>query len=80
VIKLAWINQGQSSPEEGRLPTQLALCRDCLQYIQPHESICPHCHADVAAAEARHLTDRARQQAIMKTLTGLLAGVPGSLS
>jgi hypothetical protein len=75
VIKLAWANQGQKSPDEGRIPPQLALCRGCLQYIHAHEVTCPHCDADVAAAEAVHQTDRARQQAIINTLTGLL-GVP----
>lgn len=75
VIKLAWINQGQKSPEEGRLPTRLALCRSCWQYIHSHETTCPHCSADVASAEADYLADRARQQAIMDRLTGLL-GMP----
>ncbi|WP_431312682.1 dienelactone hydrolase family protein [Pseudomonas wuhanensis] len=68
-------NQGQKSPDEGRIPPQLALCRGCLQYIHAHEVTCPHCDADVAAAEAVHQTDRARQQAIINTLTGLL-GMP----
>ncbi|WP_404939102.1 GDL motif peptide-associated radical SAM/SPASM maturase [Pseudomonas sp. JDS08PS003] len=75
VIKLAWINQGQASPEEGRIPPRLALCRSCLEYIHAHESTCPHCHADVAAAEARHQQDRLRQQALINTLHQLL-GMP----
>ena len=80
VVKLAWINQGQQSPEQGRIAPQLSLCRSCLQYIYPHEVICPHCNADVAAAEAEHQTNRARQQAIMNTLTGLLGIAPSRLS
>ncbi|ANH98633.1 GDL motif peptide-associated radical SAM/SPASM maturase [Pseudomonas koreensis] len=80
VIKLAWINQGQQSPEQGRIAPQLSLCRSCLQYIYPHEVICPHCAADVATAEAEHQANRARQQAIMNTLTGLLGIAPSRLS
>ncbi|MDD1151763.1 GDL motif peptide-associated radical SAM/SPASM maturase [Pseudomonas sp. TNT2022 ID357] len=75
VIKLAWANQGHASPEEGRIPPRLALCRSCLEYIHAHESTCPHCHADVAAAEARHQQDRLRQQALINTLHQLL-GMP----
>ncbi|RBL66597.1 GDL motif peptide-associated radical SAM/SPASM maturase, partial [Pseudomonas sp. MWU13-2625] len=51
------------------------LCRNCLEYIHAHESTCPHCHADVAAAEARHQEDRLRQQALINTLHQLL-GTP----
>ncbi|EXF96260.1 hypothetical protein HK44_020245 [Pseudomonas fluorescens HK44] len=39
------------------------------------EYTCPHCAADVAAAEAEHQVNRARQQTILNTLTGLL-GLP----
>jgi hypothetical protein len=80
VIKLAWINQGQQSPEQGRIAPQLSLCRSCLQYIYPHEVICPHCAADVAAAEAEHQANRARQQVIMNTLSGLLGISPSHLN
>ncbi|WP_265532619.1 GDL motif peptide-associated radical SAM/SPASM maturase [Pseudomonas saponiphila] len=75
VIKLAWVNQGLASPAEGRIPPRLALCRNCLEYIHAVESTCPHCHADVAAAEARHQEDRLRQQALINTLHQLL-GLP----
>ncbi|WP_409299878.1 GDL motif peptide-associated radical SAM/SPASM maturase [Pseudomonas sp. KCJK8993] len=75
VIKLAWVNQGHASPEEGRVPPRLALCRACLQYIHAHETTCPHCQADVASAEARHQEDRLRQQALINTLHQLL-GLP----
>jgi len=75
VIKLAWVNQGHASPEEGRVPPRLALCRACLQYIHGHETTCPHCQADIASAEARHQEDRLRQQALINTLHQLL-GLP----
>ncbi|WP_085599989.1 MULTISPECIES: GDL motif peptide-associated radical SAM/SPASM maturase [unclassified Pseudomonas] len=75
VIKLAWVNQGHASPEEGRVPARLALCRACLQYIHGHETTCPHCQADIASAEARHQEDRLRQQALINTLHQLL-GLP----
>ncbi|MGC5700434.1 GDL motif peptide-associated radical SAM/SPASM maturase [Pseudomonas sp. NFXW11] len=75
VIKLAWANQGQAAPAEGRIAPRLALCRECLQYIHAHEHHCPHCGADVAAAEARHQEDRQRQQALISTLHQLL-GLP----
>ena len=75
VIKLAWVNQGQAAPAEGRIPPRLALCRSCLEYIHAVETTCPHCHADVAAAEARHQEDRLRQQALINTLHQLL-GLP----
>ncbi len=75
VIKLAWVNQGLASPDEGRVPPRLALCRACRQYIHAHEVTCPHCQADVAVAEARHQEDRQRQQALINTLHQLL-GLP----
>ncbi|UCZ86309.1 GDL motif peptide-associated radical SAM/SPASM maturase [Pseudomonas sp. L5B5] len=75
VIKLAWVNQGLASPDEGRIPPRLALCRACRQYIHAHEVTCPHCQADVAVAEARHQEDRQRQQALINTLHQLL-GLP----
>ncbi|AZC17629.1 GDL motif peptide-associated radical SAM/SPASM maturase [Pseudomonas sp. CMR5c] len=75
VIKLAWVNQGHASPEEGRVPPRLALCRACLQYVHGHETTCPHCQADIASAEARHQEDRLRQQALINTLHQLL-GLP----
>lgn len=75
VIKLAWVNQGRASPEEGRIPPRLSLCRACRQYIHAHERHCPHCQANVAEAEARHQEDRQRQQALINTLHQLL-GLP----
>ena len=41
----------------GRIPPRLGLCRGCHEYIWPHETDCPHCGADVAAA-ARSYDER----------------------
>lgn len=51
---------------------KLALCRGCSQYVWPHETTCPHCHADIAAAEAAHAQEAARQQAILQELRTVL--------
>jgi len=51
---------------------KLALCRSCSQYIWPHEVTCPHCQANIAAAEARHAEEAARQQQILQELRAVL--------
>jgi Y-X(10)_GDL-associated radical SAM protein len=51
---------------------KLALCRSCSQYIWPHEVTCPHCQANIAAAEARHAEEAARQQQILRELRSVL--------
>ena len=33
---------------------QMAICRACSQYVWPHERTCPHCAADIAAAQAAY--------------------------
>jgi Y-X(10)_GDL-associated radical SAM protein len=37
-----------------RVPQTLPLCRGCNQYVKPHETTCPHCNADIAAAQAAY--------------------------
>jgi Y-X(10)_GDL-associated radical SAM protein len=56
----------------GRQPEELVLCRACERHVFPEETACPHCGADVAAAEARWQEDRARRLALMERLEALL--------
>ena len=57
--------------EDAPLP-KLALCRSCSQYIWPHEVTCPHCQANIAAAEARHAEEAVRQRQILDELRSVL--------
>lgn len=57
--------------EDAPLP-KLALCRSCSQYIWPHEVTCPHCQANIAAAEARYVEEAARQRQILVELRSVL--------
>lgn len=57
--------------EDAPLP-KLALCRSCSQYIWPHEVTCPHCQANIAAAEARYAEEAARQRQILVELRSVL--------
>jgi Y-X(10)_GDL-associated radical SAM protein len=52
-------------PEMGRIPPRLALCRACDLYIDAHETICPHCSADVAAAATMHAENTRRRQRLI---------------
>ncbi|OHX10820.1 GDL motif peptide-associated radical SAM/SPASM maturase [Chromobacterium sphagni] len=72
VIELAWKNQGKRAPETGRPPAALAICRSCKQYIQPDETACPHCSADVVAAEQAYRQEEANRQQIIGKLQRLL--------
>ena len=49
-IELTWKNKGKRAPEVGRVPTKLALCRNCNGYVHAHEQTCPHCSEDIAAS------------------------------
>lgn len=62
----------ERSAEGGVVPPSLTLCRACNQYIWPHETDCPHCGADVAAAAARHDIDSARRRALIRETQRLL--------
>nr|WP_295831766.1 GDL motif peptide-associated radical SAM/SPASM maturase [uncultured Azospirillum sp.] len=62
----------ERSPEGGVVPPSLTLCRGCNQYIWPHETDCPHCGADVAAAAAQHEIDSARRRALILETQRLL--------
>jgi radical SAM protein with 4Fe4S-binding SPASM domain len=60
------------SPDEGRIPPRLDLCRACNAYISRNESICPHCGADVRAAATAHEEERQRRAAVMAEVENLL--------
>ena len=62
----------ERSPEGGVVPPSLTLCRGCNQYIWPHETDCPHCGADVAAAAVQHEIDSARRRALILETQRLL--------
>lgn len=48
----------------GRIPPHLDLCRSCHEYVWPHETDCPHCGADIAAAAAAYAARLAEVQAL----------------
>ncbi|AWB08782.1 GDL motif peptide-associated radical SAM/SPASM maturase (plasmid) [Azospirillum humicireducens] len=68
-------HEHERSPEGGVVPPSLTLCRACNQYVWPHETDCPHCGADVAAAAAQHEVDRARRHALIRETQRLLDGL-----
>jgi Y-X(10)_GDL-associated radical SAM protein len=42
---------------------ELALCRNCQQYVYPDETICPHCKADIKKAHTRWVRAQSRMLA-----------------
>lgn len=68
---IAGMDKGPAT-RPGRRPEDLEICRACNRHIFAHETDCPHCGADVAAARAVYDEDRARRQAVMLRLTELL--------
>jgi Y-X(10)_GDL-associated radical SAM protein len=75
VIELSWKNRGKKSPETGRPPARLALCRNCRQYIHQHETTCPHCKGDVIAAERAYRQKMAERDEAIQRLRSLLGEV-----
>lgn len=59
-------------PQEGRIPPRLELCRDCNEYVWPHETSCPHCGGDVQSAARRHDEDVQRCGAVKAEMERLL--------
>lgn len=57
---------------EGRVAPVLDLCRACQQYIYPHETICPHCRANVSEAAARYEEAARRRRDLMASMAGLI--------
>ena len=66
--------RGRPSPPrgEGRVAPQLALCRGCHEYIYPHETVCPHCGAQIAEAELHYQEAARRRAQVMTDLRVLL--------
>lgn len=62
----------------GRIPPGLVLCRGCHEYIWPHETDCPHCGADVAAAASEYDARLARIQELAASIRRRLDGLPAS--
>jgi Y-X(10)_GDL-associated radical SAM protein len=71
VQQLVQLN-GVRPPVEGRVPQKLALCRACHSYINPEETGCPHCGADIKKAARRHDEDVQRRAALMNEVRRLL--------
>ncbi len=67
-----------SAPDEGRIPPQLDICRNCDSYIWPGEETCPHCGTSVLEAAKAWTTDAVRREAAMAEVRRLLqeAGIP----
>ena len=62
----------QPATREGRVPPQLSLCRACHRYIWPHETVCPHCAADVRAAAEEYAEDCRRREALLQEVQQLV--------
>lgn len=58
--------------------TELAICRNCRQYVYPHETVCPHCEADIAEARAswdeKQMQMLASKERLERALEALKAG------
>jgi Y-X(10)_GDL-associated radical SAM protein len=70
----------ENRPDErgGRIPPQLTLCRGCHEYIWPHESDCPHCGADVAAAAQAYDDSLTRVRHLAAAIRQRLDGLPAT--
>jgi rRNA maturation protein Nop10 len=72
-VELAWKHKGKRAPEVGRVPPRLVVCRACNSYVHQHESRCPHCGADIAAAERAYEHDAQRRHALIQEVERLLS-------
>jgi len=72
LVQLGDKGERWESPQEGRIPPSLELCRACDSYIWPREASCPHCGADVQSAARRHAEDALRRKAAMAAMARLL--------
>ena len=73
LIQLRVRRDAQAGSREGRLPPSLVLCRACNQYIYRHETVCPHCGADVARAAAAHDETVRHRRALIERLERALS-------
>jgi ribosomal protein L32 len=56
-----------------RVPVTLPICRGCDQYVLAHETVCPHCGANVAEASAAYEAGLADVRNATAELSRLLA-------
>jgi Y-X(10)_GDL-associated radical SAM protein len=78
-VQLGDQSERWESPQQGRVPPSLELCRNCNSYIWPSETVCPHCGADVESAARRYDEDVRHCEAVkaeMKRLLSLLREKP----
>ncbi|PQV44876.1 GDL motif peptide-associated radical SAM/SPASM maturase [Paraburkholderia sp. BL21I4N1] len=76
-IELTWKNKGKRAPEVGRIPTKLALCRNCNGYVHANEQTCPHCSADIEAAARTYEEQAQYRRTLISTLEHLLGQPAG---
>jgi hypothetical protein len=73
---------GEAVKYDHRMPVELAICRNCRQYIFKHETACPHCRADIRESGVRWADEQARalasriklERALEKLKAGLVSG------
>jgi Y-X(10)_GDL-associated radical SAM protein len=56
-----------------RNPIELAICRNCREYVFKHEIACPHCGADIEEARAEWVSKRSKALASQAKLERALA-------
>jgi hypothetical protein len=64
----------------GRKHKQLAICRACTQFVQPHEIDCPFCGENLAEAALTYQMRLAEARAAASELERLLAELGFDLS
>jgi Y-X(10)_GDL-associated radical SAM protein len=72
LVQLGDATKDRWEPREGRSPPSLELCRACHCYIWPHETVCPHCNADIQAAAEVWEEDTRRREAALDAVKALL--------
>ncbi len=70
------MNDGQSAKFGGRVPTQLALCRNCLRFVQPHEVDCPFCQQNLLISALEYQVKLIEAQEAADHLAALLKAQP----
>ena len=64
---------GKAKKTEQRELAELAICRNCSQYIYQYETVCPHCRADIAESKALWIRKRSQVLASQAKLERALA-------
>jgi len=73
LVQLGGSGEEKWAPREGRIPPTLHLCHACNSYVWPHETECPHCGGDIAAALAQYQEDSLRRHEAMENVRALIA-------